>query len=207
MNKTLLVSYTPRLESNTAKLVQTFIQASEGKSEISHLELAKEPAPLLLEENLNALLKRNYMGMELTKSENIAVDGADKMLKQLQEADRIVIAFPMYNFSLPAAVKAWIDAIIQKEKTFTITEKGRYKGLCQEKRALILMTAGGDYSQGPAKDMNYATPLIQSCMNLMGIDSHTITAYGLNQYMDSADDIVAGAQQEIVGYVDQNSCW
>ncbi len=207
MNKTLLVSYTPRLESNTAKLVETFIKASEGQSEITHLELAKEPAPLLLEENLNALLKRNYMGMELTKSENIAVDGADQLLKQLQEADRIVIAFPMYNFSLPATVKAWIDAIIQKGKTFTITEKGRYKGLCEGKRALILMTTGGDLSQEPAKNMNYATPLIQSCMKLMGIDSHSITAYGLNQYMDRADSIVTETQQDIINYLDQNPSW
>lgn len=207
MTKTLLISYTPRPESNTAKLVQTFIEATGGKSEITHLDLVKEPAPLLLKENLNALLKRNYMGMELNESENDAVYSADRLLLQLQEADQIVIAFPMYNFSLPATVKAWVDAVIQNGKTFLMTEDGGYEGLCQGKQALILMTTGGDYSQEPAKGMNYATPLMQGCMNFMGIESHSIIAYGLNQYMDRVDGIVAQAQQEVVDYLEQNPSW
>jgi len=207
MKNTLLISYTPRAESNTAKLVQTFLQTIDGQSNIVHLDLTKEPAPLLLEENLNALLKRNYDGMQLNESENDAVYSADRLLQQLLEADRIVIAFPMYNFSLPAAVKAWIDIVNQNGKTFKITEDGEYEGLCQGKQALILMTSGGDYSQEPAQSMNHATPLIQSCMSFMGIESHKITAYGLNQYIDRASDIVAEAQRQIVTFLKTNESW
>ena len=207
MKKTLLISYTPRSESNTAKLVQTFIQTIDGQSKIVHLDLTKEPAPLLLEKNLNALLKRNYGDMQLTESENDAVYSADQLLQQLLEADRIVIAFPMYNFSLPAAVKAWIDIVNQNGKTFKITEEDEYEGLYRGKQALILMTSGGDYSQEPAQSMNHATPLIQSCMSFMGIESHKITAYGLNQYMDRANDIVAEAQRQIVTFLKTNESW
>jgi len=204
MLKTLLVSYTPRFESNTKKLVKAYLQAASDKSEVVFLDLVKEPAPLLLEDNLNALLKRNYMGMDLTEIENNSVQSADQLIQQLQEADRIVIAFPMYNFSLPATVKAWIDAIIQNGKTFKMTDDGGYEGLCQGKQALILMTTGGDYSQEPEKSMDYATPLIQTCMGFMGIGSHVIAAYGLNQYIDRVDDIVTEAQQKIVKYLKNN---
>ncbi len=207
MSKTLLVSYTPRYESNTQKLIDAFLQVNSEKSEVTHLDLVKEPAPLLLEENLNALLKRNYMGMELTEEENNFVTSADRLLQQLQDADRIVVAFPMYNFSLPATVKAWVDAIIQNGKTFKITDEGGYEGLCQGKQALVLMTTGGDFSQEPAKSMNYASPLMQACLGFMGIESHAITAYGLNQYMDRVDEIVEESRQEVVKYIESNQSW
>lgn len=207
MSKTLLVSYTPRLESNTKKLIETYYSAALDTSEIMHLDLVKEPAPLLLEDNLNALLKRNYMGENLTDIESRHVKDVDKILSQFQEADRVVIAFPMYNFSLPAAVKAWIDAIIQNGKTFKMTENGDYEGLCQGKKALILMTTGGDYSQEPAKNMDYASPLMQVLMGFMGIESHVISVYGLNQYVDRVDDIVSEAQQKILVYLKDNQSW
>ena len=207
MSKVLLVTYTPRFESNTGKLVQTYISTHADPSDIIHLDLVKTPAPLLLEDNLNALLKRNYMGMKLTGEENIAVQSADRLLHQLQEVNRIVIAFPMYNFSVPANIKAWIDVIIQNGKTFKITDEGGYEGLCQGKQALVLMTTGGDFSQEPAKNMNYATPLMQSCLSFMGIESHTITAYGLNQHMDRVDTIVEAAQKDVVNFLGDNASW
>ena len=207
MIKTLLISYTPRVESNTAKLVDTVVSLAGDKADITHLDLVKEPPPLLLGDNLNALLKRNFMGMSLTEAENNTVRSADKLLDQLLAADRIVIAFPMYNFSLPAAIKAWVDAVIQKERTFTISSEGAYQGLCQGKKSLILMTTGSDFNQESMKNLNYATPLLQSCMGFMGIASHVITAYGLNQYMDHSDKIVGSSQQEISAYLDQNAFW
>jgi len=88
-----------------------------------------------------------------------------------------------------------------------MTEDGSYEGLCQGKQALILMTTGGDYSQEPVKSMNYATPLMQACMGFMNIESHTIASYGLNQYMDKANDIIAETQQEIVNYLKENRAW
>lgn len=207
MSKTLLISYTPRFDSNTKKLVQTFLDNTANASNITHLDLVKNPAPLLLEDNLNALLKRNFMGMELTKSEISSVQSADLLAKQLLDSDRIILAFPMYNFSVPATVKAWFDAVIQNGKTFKMTDEGGYEGLCQGKKALILMTTGGDFSQEPTKSMDYAIPLAKTCMGFMGIESHSISAYGLNQYMDRVDDIVATAQQEIENYLNEDASW
>jgi len=207
MTKTLLVRYTPRTDSNTAKLVETFIANVQGSTDMTVLDLVDNPPPLLLEENLNALLKRNFMGMALNDTENKAVNSADILVQQLLETDRVVIAFPMYNFSLPAAVKAWIDAIIQQGETFSMSDDGVYEGLCQGKRALILMTTGGDFSQESIKSMNFATPLIQTCMGFMGIESHCISAYGLNQYMDRADEIVKEAQRDIMVYLKDEATW
>ncbi|NQZ30088.1 MAG: NAD(P)H-dependent oxidoreductase [Oceanospirillaceae bacterium] len=213
MSKTLVVSYTPSFESNTKKLVDAYLQATADTTDIIHLDLVKDPAPLLLEKNLNTLLKRNFMGKELTPAESETLSDIDLLMRQFKEADRIVLAFPMYNFSVPASVKAWIDTIIQNGQTFKIKEEGGYEGLCQGKHALILMTTGGDYAKEPEKSMDFATPLIQTCMGFMGfmgfmgITSHVITAGGLNQYMDSVDEIVSRTQQQVTQYVKNSPLW
>ena len=207
MKKTLVVSYTPRHDSNTRKLLETFFQSSASAADIEHLDLVAHPPPLLLEDSLNALLKRNFMGIDLTEEENKSVSGSDMLMNQILQADRIVMAFPMYNFSLPATVKAWVDSVVQKDRTFKINDKGNYEGLCHGKRALILMAAGADYREEPYKSINYASPLIESCLGFMGIETQTISAFGLNQYTDRVDDIVAQARQEIVSFLKTDEKW
>jgi FMN-dependent NADH-azoreductase len=69
------------------------------------------------------------------------------------------------------------------------------------------MTTGGDFSQESIKSMNFATSLIQTCMGFMGIESHCISAYGLNQYMDRADEIVKEAQRDIMVYLKDEATW
>lgn len=207
MKKTLVVSYTPRHDSNTRKLLETFLQSSTSVADIEHLDLVANPPPLLLEDNLNALLKRNFMGMDLSDEENQSVYNNDMLMDQLLNAKRIVMAFPMYNFSLPATVKAWVDSVVQRDRTFRLNDDGSYEGLCHGKRALILLTTGADYREEPYKSMNFASPLMESCFGFMGIEAQTISAFGLNQYPDRVDDIVGQAQQEIVNYLETDEEW
>ena len=205
MTKTLIVSYTPRDDSDTLKILEAFKENST--SEIEHLDLVSTPPPLLLKDNLNALLKRNFMGLELTPEEHVCVSENDAYMQQVLDAERIVIAFPMYNFSLPATVKAWVDSVVQKDRTFGIDAEGNYFGLCQGKKALILLTTGADYSEEPYKSMNFASPLMEACFGFMGVESHTIIAPGLNQYPDRVDEIVKQAQGEVVNFLKSDNGW
>ena len=207
MQNLLLVLYTPRHDSNTQKLVNTFLSAAQDHYNIKQIDLAKNPPPLLSEDNLNALLKRNFMGIDLTEDEQATVACADQYTEQLMEADKIVIAFPMYNFSLPAAIKAWIDLVTQKDKTFAISEMGEYSGLLSGKHALTLMTTGNDFNLDVLKDKNLATPLIQQCFDFIGVSNKHISAFGLNQYADRAGQIVEEAQQKILDFLEENSNW
>ncbi len=205
MSKILIVSYTPRHDSNSAKLLQSFINAASEGNQLTLLDLVDTPAPLLGEKDLNALVKRNFMGMELTPEEAEAVRSADQFMEQVLHNDKIVLAYPMYNFCVPGGIKAWFDLIIQNGKTFRIRDEGGYEGLCQGKDALVLMTAGGDYSQEPAKAMNFATPVAEACLGFMGISCHSINAFGLNQYPDKEDEIVQTAKNEIARYLAQSN--
>ena len=196
MKKTLIVTYTPRIDSNTKKLVDYFVTYNQDNTNIEVLDLVETTPDLLLEVNLNLFLKRNYVGMALEDEEVQALEKNDFMLQQVLDADFIVLAYPMFNFSLPATVKAWIDAITQAGKTFKLTETG-YAGLCENKNALVLMTTGNDFGVEPAKSMNFATPLIGLQLGFIGIPSEHITAFGLQQYPDKLSSILEDSKQEI----------
>ena len=197
MSKTLIVSYTPRVDSNTQKLVDTYLETMPEGASVEYLNLLDKPAPVHTRESVAAMLKRNFAGMSLNDSESQSVVIADQFTQQVLDSDFIVFAFPMYNFTVPAAVKAWVDLIVQNGRTFTVTEEGEYAGLCQGKSALILMTSGGDFSTEPNKSMNFATPYMQSCLGFLGIHSTAISAFGLNQYEHRAAEILAQAQHDI----------
>lgn len=196
MKKTLLVTYTPRIGSSTRQLVDTFITSAKNKTEIVELDLAVSPPDLLLAESLNVFIKDIYTPEPLTEQEIVLLAKGEKMLMQVKDADYIVIAYPMYNFSIPATVKAWIDIIIQSGKTFELKEDG-FRGLCTDKKALILSTTGFDFENEPAKSADFALPLMQSTLNFIGIKSQNVVAYGLNQYADRKEEIIAQAQNKI----------
>ncbi len=197
MKKTLIVNYSPRIASNTKKLVDCFIELNQNRTNITLLDIAKNPPDLLLEENLNLYVKRNFNGEQLIGSKTKLLTKNDHLMQQVIDADFIVLAYPMYNFSLPATVKAWIDAITQAGSTFEMAESGT-KGLCNKKQALVLMTSGGDFSVEPLKSINFATPLINTCFNFLGIKTEHISAFGIQQYANKIDLILENAKREIL---------
>ncbi|WP_394751015.1 FMN-dependent NADH-azoreductase [Spongiimicrobium salis] len=196
MKKTLIVSYTPRIDSNTKKLVDHFVARNASKTDITLLELSEEAPDLLLKENLNLYVQRNFAGLELNEQQQHVLAKNDKMRDQLLDADFIVLASPIYNMSVPATVKAWIDAIIQAGETFESTATG-IMGLCENKKALVLMTSGSDFAIEPLKSVNFATTLASACLGLIGIPSETITAFGFQQYAHKSEKMIAHAKKEI----------
>jgi FMN-dependent NADH-azoreductase len=151
---------------------------------------------LLLKENLNLYVNRNFGGQRLNEDQQKVLDKNDKMSDLLLDADYIVLASPIYNMSVPATVKAWIDSVIQAGKTFASTEKGPV-GLCENKKALILMTSGSDFAIEPLKSLNFATPFLNACFGLMGIPSETITIFGTQQYYNQLDTLLENSKKEI----------
>lgn len=199
MKKTLVVSYTPRTGSHTKKLVDAFIEFATGKTEITFLDLVTSPPDLLLAENLNLILKGRYN--EYTIEEKEKLSNHLKLITQVLDADYIVMASPMYNFSLPATVKAWVDAIVVYNQTFTYLEDGQQKGLCGDKKAMILAVSGGDYSTVNAKE--YFTPTIKMNFDFMGIPFKQVSAFGVDQNRDKLTSILDNAKLEIKNLVDR----
>jgi FMN-dependent NADH-azoreductase len=144
--KTLIVKYIPRNEqSNTKKLLDAF-REEISIPDVEELDLLDDVPDMLLDNNLLAHINRNILGLELLPVEEKLLSKMDRMAAQLKSADVVVVAFPMYNFSMPAIVKAWFDSVIQKGITFGERKDDHMVISNAGKKALTLISSGGVYS-------------------------------------------------------------
>lgn len=103
-------------------------------------------------------------------------------LKQFMEADKIVLATPMWNLGNPAIVKKWVDHIVVANETFKYTEQGPI-GLVEDKSFLFIQSAGGVYDQ--ATELNHGYQYVKAIMNFIGITNfESIYAYGMDSGLE-----------------------
>jgi FMN-dependent NADH-azoreductase len=120
---------------------------------------------------------------------------SNKLVAELQNADAIVIGVPVYNFSLPATLKAWIDMIARARLTFRYTENGPV-GLLGGKKAYLVVATGGVPVGSP---MDFATPYLRHVLAFVGIDDvEVIAADRLNSDAASSMDRARAQIAELV---------
>ena len=106
---------------------------------------------------------------------------ADELVGELLAADHVVIATPVYNYNVPAALKAWIDHIVRKGITLGVDGKGLLTG----KKATILLASGGIYTEGsPIRDRDIATQYLRLILGVVGITDVTFVAAGNAKAVD-----------------------
>lgn len=100
---------------------------------------------------------------------------SDELVGEVLEADHLVIATPVYNYNVPAALKAWIDHIVRKGLTLGLDGNGLVLG----KKATVLMASGGVYTEGsPIQDRDIATQYLRMILGVIGITDVSIIAAG-----------------------------
>lgn len=202
MTKTLVINYTPRKGSYTKILFDEFVKLAKGKTEMKHLNLAETPPDLLLEKNLNLIMEWNMGKRDFSEEELSILSNHNKLIDEVLEVDNIVLAFPIYNFTMPATVKAWIDAIVVSDKTFSFSPETGFTGLCNNKKALSLVVSGFDYNNsGNIKE--YATSTIKQNFDFIGISSEQISAFGVDQNRDQLNSTLENAKFEIKNLIDR----
>lgn len=102
------------------------------------------------------------------------------VLDEFLAADTVVIGAPMYNFTLPSQLKAWLDRILVAGKTFRYTEGGP-QGLAGGRRVIIALARGGMYDEGsPAASLEHLQTYLRGIFNFIGIEPEFVAADGLN---------------------------
>jgi FMN-dependent NADH-azoreductase len=109
---------------------------------------------------------------ERTKRQHELVAFADALIAELEAADTIVLAVPMYNFSIPSTLKAWIDHVARAGRTFRYTEAGA-QGLLKGKKVFVVTARGGVYSEGPAGAFDFQEPYLRAVLGFIGLDDVT----------------------------------
>jgi len=102
---------------------------------------------------------------ERTESQNDKLSLSNELINELQTAKHIVIGAPIYNFGIPAALKAWIDLVARVGLTFNYTESGPV-GLLKNKKAYIVVASGG---VAIGSELDFATNHLKHLMGFLGI--------------------------------------
>lgn len=122
----------------------------------------------------------------------------ERAIRDFQEADVIVIGAPMYNFSVPAQLKGWIDRIAVAGKTFRYTANGP-EGLSGGKRVIIASVRGGFYNaESGLAALDHQEAYLKTVFGFLGVtDIEFVRAEGVNISPDVAAKSIAAAEQEI----------
>lgn len=128
---------------------------------------------------------------ERTPDQAQALATSDELIAEVRAADTLVIGVPLYNFSVPGALKTWIDMIARARETFRYTENGPV-GLLEGKKAYLVVTSGG---VPVGSDMDFATGYMRHVMGFIGITDVTVIEAGQLNFV--AEEKLAAANESI----------
>ena len=160
----------------TAQIVASW-RAGHPGTEVSYLDLAVDTPSHLSAESLGFRLPAGADLSDVQKRENAV---SESLVSQFLASDVIVVGAPMYNFTVPTQLKAWIDRIAQVNRTFKYTDKGLV-GLAGGKTVIVASTRGGAYSTSDAGNaMEHQESYLKAVFGFMGItDVRIVRAEGL----------------------------
>ena len=191
----LAVSTSARTNSVSSALGQDLINVIKGAHPDATLiqhDLGFSPAPMPFVDD-NWISGANSDPAGHTPEVSAALDLSNRLTAEVLAADAIVIATPIYNFSIPACLKAWIDQVVRAGLTFAYSGPGQYKGLVPAGKKAYLVVSSGGVEVGSPYDA--ATPYLRTILGFIGITDVTIIA--ADQLVLMRDTQVAKARAEI----------
>ncbi len=188
----LHIDSSPRSErSHSRQLTAEFArrwQAAHPEGRVVHREVGLTPLPLVSE----AWIAAAYSDpASHTAEQRAAIALSNELIDELIAADELVIGAPMYNFTVPAALKAWIDQIVRARRTF---DPATYAGLVPDKRVTVITTRGGaGYGPGGAMaHLDAEVPYLKQIFGFIGVK--TVSAvYAENT--SGSDEVVQSSLQ------------
>ena len=174
MNNTILhINSSERIQDSVTRQVSAELVSQLQKQSglaIKSRDLVKG-IPFINEDWIHA----NFTDPEQRTEQNKqALKTSDQLVEELQAAEILVIASPIYNFSVPAVLKAWIDQVARARVTFRYTENGP-EGLLKAKKAYLVMASGG---VPLGSEVDYASTYLNQVMNFLGIHDVSVVDAG-----------------------------
>lgn len=182
MTKLLVIETSPRGNTSISRQMTRYFveqwQTTHKSGEVIVRDLSESELPYVSADWLQAYFTPTP---QLTPEMKERLSLSDKLVAELLAADHIVIATPVYNYNIPAALKAWVDHIVRKGLTLGFDGQGLVKG----KKATVLLASGGIYTEGsPIRDRDIATQYLHLILNVIGITDITMVAGGGAKVVD-----------------------
>lgn len=190
MTKLLVVETSPRGDHSISRnMTRRFVanwQAVHPGGEVIDRDLMETDLPFVTAPWLQAYFTP---AEQHSPDMKVALRLSDELVGEILAADDIVIATPVYNYNVPAALKAWIDHIVRKGMTLGFDGKGLVNG----KKATVLLASGGVYKESsPIHDRDIATQYLRLILNVIGITDVTVVSGGGAKVVDMGEQTMDG---------------
>jgi FMN-dependent NADH-azoreductase len=159
--------------------------------------LRKEPKAIVVNRVIGggsiSHVDENY-AISQGSSADVAREGSmalsEELIQELESADVVVIGTPMHNFTVPSALKAWIDHVARARRTFNVTAAGKV-GTLRDRPVFVAISSGGRFSGERARQPDFLTPYLKAVLGMIGL--HDLTFFSV-QGTASGPDTVAEAR-------------
>lgn len=195
--KLLQIDSSARASSVTRRLTAKFAEEwrmNHADGEVIQRDLSATAFPLITDDWNATQIEES----KLTPSQRSYLSTSDELIEELKAADTVVIGAPMYNFSIPSLLKAWIDQIVRIGKTVGYGPNGP-QGLLTRKRVVIITSRGGAYGKGtPREALDFQEPYLRHILGFIGLTDVTFV-HAENQAGKEAAAFFAAAAERIGG--------
>lgn len=175
------------------KIVQR-LQASHADAQVVTRDLTGQSVAHL---DAEILLAASTKQEERSERQVKELATTETLLEEIFAADVLVIGAPMYNFTIPSQLKAWLDRIAQAGRTFRYTENGP-EGLLTNKRAIIASARGGFYTENSTSALDHQESYLKTMLGFVGITDVTIVrAEGVNISDSQREESIQAASKDI----------
>ncbi|OHV62660.1 FMN-dependent NADH-azoreductase [Mesorhizobium sp. LCM 4577] len=194
----LHIDVSPRQESHSrqlsAAIVERLLRVAPGAS-ISRRDLGADPLPHTAADYAFAL----STPATLAAPPKGAVDVSEALIREVETADVIVIGTPMYNFTIPSILKAWIDQILRVGRTMKSTPAGKV-GMLRDRPVFIGVASGGVFSGERANQPDFLTPYLSLALNSIGLKTLQFLSVQATAFLDG--DKAALAREKALAAID-----
>ncbi len=199
----LKIDVSPRGERSISRhLGQQFLsdwQKNHAGGQVTTRDLATNNLPYV---DIQWIVGAYSKPDEQTEAHKSALKVSDDLIAELQAADHILITTPMYNFAIPAVLKAWIDHIVRAGKTFSVSPEGAYNGLLAGRKVTVIIASAGAYGPGsPAESYDQESTYLRFIFGFLGITDVTViragNTSGIASGKTSAEAIAQSVQPEL----------
>lgn len=175
------------------------LRAQDPQAEIVTRDLATVALPHISNETIAGFYTPTD---QLTDGLKEALALSDELIGELKSADAVVISIPIYNFSIPSALKAWIDHVMRINQTFSY-EDGQFGGLLADRPTYVAYAYGaqGYGAGGMLESYDYMRPYLNLVLNFMGISS--ISSFSIEATTADEASVVAN-MTEVLATVDSH---
>jgi FMN-dependent NADH-azoreductase len=187
------IKYLPvsRLENGWPMKILHISCSPRGQASESH-RLSQKIIGFLLQSNPTATvvnrdvwdgsippIDENY-AISQQSSQDISSHGSasqsDELIQELESSDFVVIGTPMHNFTVPAALKLWIDHVVRVRRTFNVSPEGKI-GLLRDRPVYVAVASGGRFSGERARQPDFLTPYLKAVLGVIGL--HDLTFFSI----------------------------